>query len=332
MERCTIIVDTRDRFSPMAKCLKTLMEHTPRSHDLLVVAGGVPEHLRVAWVREFGEHIRFIFRPHFVNQAQARNIGLREARTRLAVVMDDDVYVRPGWLEALVRCQQETGAVMVIPNMLETERKIHTAGNDIYITYEHGKAYGHKHLRYHGMILGERCELKRQPTDYGELHLQLVAVEPTLRLNAYDERILEVGEVDQGLTYAKAGLTMMFEPASVIYYALRSPILADDIKPFAWRWDMRNILQGYRYFEQKWGIDITEHGGFRDFLLKYNSQLGMLPRLFPSMLTLQIDRRIGHLRKAIWLLGAPLRAPQMIAREIRARWLGYYSWQVPVVN
>ena len=53
---------------------------------------------------------------------------------------------------------------------------------------------------------------------------------------------------------------------------------------FAWRWDMRGIYEGYQYFERKWKLDITESGTFREFLLRYNAQLGLIPRLMPTEL------------------------------------------------
>ena len=40
MEKCTIIVDARDRFSTTTKCLDTLLANTPEPHDLIVVMGG----------------------------------------------------------------------------------------------------------------------------------------------------------------------------------------------------------------------------------------------------------------------------------------------------
>lgn len=89
MERCTIIVDARDRFSTAAPCLETLFANTPEPFDLLVVMGGAPEHLTREWQQRFGDRVRFIFPSTFLNQAQARNIGLREAKTRLAVCMDN---------------------------------------------------------------------------------------------------------------------------------------------------------------------------------------------------------------------------------------------------
>jgi glycosyltransferase involved in cell wall biosynthesis len=326
MERCSIIVDTRDRFSPLIDCLERVAACTPEPHDLIVVAGGAPEALRTEWLRRFGDRARFIFEPHFLNQAQARNMGMRAATTRLAVLMDNDVLVRPDWLRALLDCQRETGAVMVVPVILESETKIHTAGNALYVTYVNGRAFAHKELRMHGMPFHEGSNLKRERIDYGELHCQLVEIEPTLRLNAYDENILEVGEVDSGLIWANAGHTMWFEPASVVHYKLEAPIAAEDIRLFDWRWNMRSILAGYRYFEQKWRMDITEQGRFQRFLFDYNRQLGMLPRLFPSAAALRVESGLARLGRLTRAALAPLRTPQWLAANLKARWIGYYEW------
>ncbi len=329
MERCSIIVDTRDRFSPLRGCLERLLECTPEPHDLIVVGGGVPDHLRADWLRRFGERARFIFEPRFLNQAQARNIGMRAAKTRLAVLIDNDVLVRPGWLRALLDCQRETGAVMVVPVILETPTCIHTAGNTLYLTYVNGRPYAHKELRLNGMPYHEGSNLQRQPTDYGELHCQLVEIEPTLRLNAYDENILEVGEVDSGLIWARAGHSMWLEPASVVHYQIDAPIAAEDIRLFDWRWNMRAILEGYRYFERKWGFDITEQGRFQSFLFSYNRKLGLFPRLFPSAAALRIERGAKRLARLARVGLAPLRAPRWLAANLKARWIGYYDWARP---
>jgi GT2 family glycosyltransferase len=326
MERCTIVVvAARDKFSPTAACVETLLERTPEPHDLIVVAGGVPTHLAERWTGRFGSRARFIFEPAFLTQPAARNIGLRATTTRLAVLMDNDVFVRAGWLTPLIRCQQETGAGMVVPVVLETERTIHTAGNSLYVTYEHGRAYAHKELRFRGMPVGERTNLQRQRTDYGEVHCQLVQAEPARRLGVYDERLQEAVEVDSGLTWAKAGYEMWCEPASVVYFARGAQLTADDIRLFMWRWDLRAIREGHHHFQRKWNLDITEHGRFGDFLLRYNSRLGLLPRLFPSAAALALDRRIGQARQ---LIVEQCRAPKQAFRRMKARWMGYDEWAV----
>ena len=322
-EACAIVVSTRDRFSSTSECLDRLLAHTPETHDIMVVAGGASERTRNLWRDRFGNRVRFIFEPHFLNQAQARNIGLRAVTCRFAVVMDNDVFVRAGWLRELLECQRDTGAVMVVPLILEAEQRIHAAGNSLYITYESGRPFGHKELRFYGMPYVESSNLKRERVDYGELHCQLVEVEPTLRLRAFDEKILEVGEVDSGLTWAKAGHTMWFTPSSVVHYRLGGPITVEDIRLFEWRWNMRSILKGYLYFERKWGLDITEQGRFRSFLFHYNSQLGLLSRLFPSTKALRLDNGLAR------LFGAavkPFSAPRSLLSNLQAWRIGYFDW------
>ncbi len=87
-EKCALIVNTRGRFSTTARCLERLIAQTPPPYDLIVVIGGAPEKLKQQWVSRFGGQAKFIFHPTFLNQAQARNIGLREAKTRLSLLVD----------------------------------------------------------------------------------------------------------------------------------------------------------------------------------------------------------------------------------------------------
>lgn len=323
MEKVTIVVAARDKFSTTNRCLDTILAHTPEPFDLFVVIGGAPKSCQEEWVHRFSKAAHFIFHDKFLNQSESRNIGLREAKTRLAVLMDNDVYVRPNWLEPLLQCERESGAVMVVPVILETENKIHTAGNDLYISYRNGSAFGHKNLRFNRKPFYENTNLKRQPTDYGELHCQLVQVEPTIRLNVFDENFREVGEVDSGLVWAKGGYVIWFEPASVVHYHKDAEIRREDIGFFAWRWDMHAILEGYRYFERKWGMDITESGLFQLFLVNINSCLGMVARAFPSDFGLACDRWLGRLYQCVTFPNRQL--DWWITKYMRYRF-GYYQW------
>lgn len=319
-ERLSIVVVTRDRFSTTARCVEEILRHTPQPFDLVVVAGGAPARLRLRWEQRFSGQVRFIFEDRYLNPAQSRNIGLRACRTRLAVLMDNDVYVRDAWLEPLLRCQRETSATMVVPLVLEDDKTIHTAGNRLYISYRKGQAFGRKELSFHGMHYYDSCNLTRQPTDYGELHCQLVEVEPALRLGAYDENIQEVGEVDSGLTWQKAQKLKYFEPASVVLYDLPKKVTCvDDIRFFMWRWDLRKILKGYRYFRRKWNMDISDQGTFNGFLVAYNGKLGLLPRLFPSRTALWLDRQWDFVRKIA-------RKPAWLWWRLKARGWGYDDW------
>ena len=111
-----------------------MVRNTAEPYALLVVMGGVPEHLKQNWRARFGDQVRWLFEPTFLNPSEYTNIGLREIRTRLAVLMENDVYVHRGWLEPLIQCQAEIGAAMVVPIVLDKEDEIHTAGNSLFVT------------------------------------------------------------------------------------------------------------------------------------------------------------------------------------------------------
>ena len=99
-ERCTVIMVIRDRFSTTERCVDELFRNTPEPFDLIIVAGGAPKGVESSLKARFGGKADLVFEPELLNPAESRNLGLRRARTRLAVVMDNDVLVMPGWLPA----------------------------------------------------------------------------------------------------------------------------------------------------------------------------------------------------------------------------------------
>lgn len=318
VEAVTIIGGPRDRFSTTERWLDRLFATTPGAgdrHRVIFVAGGAPDHLRRRWQERFGDRVEFVFHDEFLNQPQVRNIGLRMATTELAVLADNDCYPRSGWLEAMVRCQHDTDAVMVTPLILERPTTIHCAGTDLYKNIRDGVEYGHKYLRFLKRPYVDGCNLERSTVDYGELHLELVKAEPTLELGAFDERIIEVGEVDSGLTWAEAGYSMWFEPAAVVHFERGGPITVDDVAFFSWRWDFDRVAEGYRVFADKWGFDISEEGIFGGFVVDYNATVGWLARRYPSSATLKLGlaaKRLGNK-----FVGAPSRARATFRRAVQ---------------
>lgn len=312
----TIIGGPRDRLSVTERWLENLFAVTPGAgdeHRVIFVSGGTPGPLRERWEQRFGDRVDFVFEESFVNQAQVRNIGLRMAETTAAIVVDNDCYPRTGWLDALQRCHEDTGAVMVSPLILETARKIHCAGTDLYKNVREGKVYGHKHLRFHRMPYDDGCLLSRSRIDYGELHLELVEVAPTLEVEAFDERIVEVGEVDSGLAWAAAGREMYFEPGAIVLFDLGGHIDENDVAFFQWRWDLDDIAEGYRVFEEKHGFDMAEEGSFHDWLLDYHATLGRLARRYPSAATV----RLGVEAKRV--SDRAVKIPRRLQQRVRRR-------------
>lgn len=116
---------------------------------------------------------------------------------------------------------------------------------------------------------------------------------------------------------------MWFEPSSVVFFNLHAPIGVEDIGFFVWRWDMHAILEGYRYFENKRSLDITECGRFKDFFLETHSRVGMVARKFPSDFGLTCDRWLEALYSLIKL---PYHQMDWWIRKYKCRQFGYFEW------
>jgi len=323
-ELCTVLVVGRDKFSPTEKCLEYLIKNTPENPEILVILGGVPQWLQKQHLEKFGSRVKFNFYPDFLSQPEERNIGLKLVKTKLAAIIDNDVFVRPNWLTPLVQCQVDTQAPVVAPIILEEEKIIHTAINALYQTYKGGKAYCHKELGFHSTVFEESCDLKRTESGFAELHCMLVDVQTALKISLFDNNMKEATESDSALTVYKNGYKIMFEPKSVVHFQLYHPVRAYDIEYFCWRWDMKRILEGYKIFEKKWGFDMTEHARFSQFLVDYNSKVGLWGRLFKSGFGLFIDKAIAKF--------GPIPG-ELFRKHIIGRWrlflanrLGYGEW------
>jgi glycosyltransferase involved in cell wall biosynthesis len=96
----TVVVPTRGRAAYLEVTLDSLRrQRTETPHELLVVDDGAtdatPEVAERLGARLIGHG-----EPRGLNAA--RNTGLREAGAELVAFVDDDVFVPPGWLDALV--------------------------------------------------------------------------------------------------------------------------------------------------------------------------------------------------------------------------------------
>src|SRR5690349_3158255 len=112
----TVVVVPRERFSVARRALESLYAHTPEPFRLVYIAAGAPAPLRrhlAAEARARG--FQLVEDQRALSPNQARNLGLQHADTRYVVFIDNDAVPEPGWLGALVRCAEETGAWIVGP-------------------------------------------------------------------------------------------------------------------------------------------------------------------------------------------------------------------------
>lgn len=96
----SIVVPTRDRPEMLERCLKSLMAAMRPTDELIVVDSASRDPEAVA--RAANAHGAKVLRSDLPGATRARNIGWRAAENELIAFADDDVWVDPGWGDAIV--------------------------------------------------------------------------------------------------------------------------------------------------------------------------------------------------------------------------------------
>lgn len=253
MRRATVLVVPRERFSRALASLASVLAHTRRDVPIVYVDAGSPAHVRRALAISARRNGMTLLRcERYLPPNAARAVGLAAVRTPYTVLLDNDVLVTSGWLEALVRAAAETGATAVGPLTLEGDdparRIVHQAG--AFLQREDGVL--HERHRLIGRPAAEADGLVREPCDLLEVHGLLVATDALRR--ALDPEILSTRDhMDLCLSLRAAGGTLWFEPAARVVFTPPPPLAPSDLPYFLLRWSEGWTERTLHHFERKWG-------------------------------------------------------------------------------
>lgn len=264
----TLVVTPRERFSCARESLESIYEHTQMPFKLVYIDGNSPAKVRQyieAKSQEKG--FKIIRTDYYPFPNRSRNLGLAEVDTQYVVFIDNDVIVSPGWLEALVQCAEETGAMVVGPLMCQNEpvhEFVHFAGGESHIVKD---VKGRYHLREKMYKQGQQVtdvlpQLQRTKTELSEFHCTLVRTEIFEKVGYFDEQLLNTKEhLDFCINVAEAGGTVYFEPASVVTYVPGPPLEWTDVHFYMLRWSDAWELASLNRLREKWNL--AEDGYFK---------------------------------------------------------------------
>jgi glucosyl-dolichyl phosphate glucuronosyltransferase len=102
-----VVVPTRDRPDQLARCLAALRPQLLAGDELIVADSA--SRARDAVARVASDAGARLVRCELPGASRARNTGWRAAKAPWVVFVDDDMVVRPGWLEALRPLQDLDG-------------------------------------------------------------------------------------------------------------------------------------------------------------------------------------------------------------------------------
>ena len=260
--------------------------------------GGSPPLVRDAIARLSREKgFRLIRTEEYLVPNRARNLGARDVDTEHVVFIDNDVIPEPGWLDALVRCADETGAWIVGPVYCigDPRRKIvHVAMGEARIEEAAGRrAFRERHCFVNQHLDAVLPKLRRAPCEMVEFHCLLVRRDALARLGPLDEGLMSALEhVDLCLAAREAGGAVYTEPSSVVTYVAPPPFRDGDLRYFLLRWSDEWNRQSVARFAEKWRLP-PDDAGLRSVSrwLGYHRKLAV-PRPL-RILAKALGRRVG---------------------------------------
>lgn len=309
----TIVVVPRERFSAAPDALECLYRNTPAPFNLIYVDANSPRPIKRHLEREAANKgFRLVRIDEYLAPNQARNIGLHLTDTKYVVFVDNDLFVSPGWLDALVACADETGAWLVGPLYCMGEplhETIHMAGGYVHIEDTAGRrVLKEGHFLGHVPIAAARPELRRKECELVEFHTLLARTDELKRLGGMDPALLSAPEhVDLCLVVLEAGGTIYFEPSSIVTYVWPTNLSFGDLRYYLLRWSTEWHRSSLRHFQAKWRLEdddpfLSEHFEWLECRRTdaWRQWRVRLHRVFGAALGSQIETRIEHL-----LMGRP---------------------------
>ncbi len=260
----TLVITPRETFSSAETSLRSILAITPQPFQVVYVDAGSPRH-----VQRFLTHTinrpdwRYLRFDHYLSPNQARNIGLREVKTKYVVFIDNDVVVAPGWLDALTDCAEMTGAGAVGPVYCigrEPHQLVHMAGGKARIEIKHGqRVFQEQHYGINLTLAKLAPTLSRQTIDTAEFHCMLVRMDVFERFGPLDEELLSAAEyLDICMLIREAGGEVFLEPRSVVTNLGPPPFRWYDLGFFLQRWSTEWNRRSVARFSQKWDLSPTD--------------------------------------------------------------------------
>jgi hypothetical protein len=256
---------TRERHSLAPASLQSLLRHTPESVPILYADLGSPGHIEKGVREVLASSGRLFSYERFeekgVTPQEVRTCLMNRISTPYVVFVDNDVLVEPLWLDRLLACACETGALLTGPLYLwsdgHSEPSIHMAGGVI----ERMEGPAGRCLRdRHDMIdspVSLLANTGRHDVDFLEYHCLLAVTEFVREPGVLSREIVTLHEhIDLALTARARGGRVVMEPACrILYLGKNRDYTLDDLEFFRHRWSQHLAEKSLAAFARKWDID-----------------------------------------------------------------------------
>jgi len=264
----SIIIPIYNRSDLTRQCLRSIFDTPSQVSFEVIVVDNASQDDSVEMLREFAGKIRLIRFNKNAGYSKANNRAADVALGQLLVMLNNDTVVQEHWLDALVRCHQETGAHLVGARLYYPDASLQHAGIAIY---PHDKK---PHVIYCGLPSEhpdfEKLTGIRRPFQMLTAACWLVTRESWKSLKGFDEAFVNGYEdLDFCLRLGESGGVLMYEPqAKVIHYESQSPGRGQHTT--------HNEELLFSRWRHKWNYDLDVY--LSEDGMQYDSQKGFFPK------------------------------------------------------
>jgi len=198
----------------LEECLDSIHTQTFLDFETFVVDNGSTDG-SVDWVKErWPESVSTVALPSNLGFAGGNNAGIRVARGRYVVLLNNDTAVAPGWLAAIdAAVRRHPDAGMFTPKILNYYRR-DEIDNTGHLIYPDGLARGRGRLEKDDGRFDEEGECLWPSGCAGVYKREMLD-----RIGLLDESFFAYGEdVDLGLRARWAGWPCFYVPTAVVYH------------------------------------------------------------------------------------------------------------------
>lgn len=257
----TIVVVPRDRFSSVEACTRSILENTSETVKLVFLDFGYSrrtvESLQALCAGRSFELVRC---GRTIPMDAFRDY-LTRIDTRYTCWVDNDTFVTPGWLTAMLTAATTRGMRAILPLTFEREGldidarrlelRVHISHSELRKTTVDGHEYI---FDYKPFRRAARDEIPAGPwtVDFFELHTFFAE---TALLRQLDFPAMVVREhIDIGIQLQRLGVPIWCVPqAEVIFDNIHTRPTIEDLRFFRFRWSDQLVDRSHQLFAERWG-------------------------------------------------------------------------------
>jgi hypothetical protein len=261
-----VVLVARERYRPTVDGVRAVLDTIGADVRLTVVRGGMPRRV-LRQLRGLDDpRLRIVGPGRHLAPNAARRLGFALTRARFVAFVDNDVVPEPGWLDALVRTAEATGAWAVRPLVLQRLGDVvtvHDAGGDCRIEERDGHRVLVESHRLLGLPPAAASVLGREQVELFEFHAVVFDRARLVALGGPDERMRSQGEhLDLALRLLASGGSIWLEPSVRVTYQIPEWLPPRDLVFFLGRWSPTWNRTSRQAFDAAHGIDDPDDVSF----------------------------------------------------------------------